>query len=85
LPFLVNFLSGAVRHAIRVRKGVAADDMAAPVQLPDLRPIEEPGSPNSTGRDQEVRFPFEFIQYVSDILLSANSTIVKSKKYRGAG
>ena len=59
--------------------------MAAPVQLPDLRPIEEPGSPNSTRGNQEVRFPFEFIQYVSDVLLSANSTIVKSKKYRDAG
>lgn len=58
--------------------------MASPVQLPDLRLIEEPGSSNSTGRDQEVCFPSEFIQHVSDVLLSANSTIVKSKKYGGA-
>ena len=68
-----------------MRKGVAADYVASPVQLPDLRLIEETGSSNSTGRDEEVRFPSEFIQYVSDVLLSANSTIVKSKKYRRAG
>ena len=61
---------------------MTSDDVAAPVQIADLGRVEEPGSANAAGRDQEVRLPTKLIEHPCDVERGAHSTVVECQQER---